>query len=277
MPTATGGGAGPILGSAKPGDVLILYAVCAPLLIAMRNLPTRRLIVLATATLIISPVVAAFMQPTIHADGWGLGEYWGVAGTMSDAVGLWLLSDFFLRALGIMMIGVVVYRTGFLTGDKTDSFYRRTALWGLGLGLPLCAAGFGFVAVNDFEPGVALTGTIPNTAATIPAAMGYAGLIMLWHHRTPERAANKRIRAVGRMALTNYLSQTVLGIGILNGLLDPSDLNRGLLALFVACVWTLQLWWSQAWLKKHCYGPAEWAWRAATYCRLPTWRHSTAV
>lgn len=251
------------------GDVLILYAVCSPLLIAMRNLPVRLLFALGAIAMIVPPISAAALQPTIGADGQGLGEYWGVAGTMSDTVGLWFISDFFFRALGMMLIGVAAYRSGFLTGQKSNDSYLRSARWGLGLGLPLSAAGFGFVALNDFGPDVALIGTIPNTIATIPIAGGYAALISLWHRRTSERPSNERVRAVGRMALTNYLTQTILGIAILRGLFDPADLSRSLLALFMVGVWGLQLWWSPAWLAKHRYGPAEWAWRAATYRRLP--------
>ena len=251
------------------GDVLIVYAVCSPLLIAMRNLPVRLLSSLGAVGVIVPSIGAAVLQPTIDADGQGLGEYWGVAGDMSDAVGLWFISDFFFRALGMMLIGVAAYRSGFLTGSKPKDSYLRSVRWGLGLGLPLSAAGFGFVVLNDFGPGVALIGTVPNTIATIPIVFGYAALISLWHRRTSERPFNGRIRAVGRMALTNYLTQTILGIAILRGLFDPADLSRSLLALFMVGVWGLQLWWSQAWLAKHRYGPAEWAWRVATYRRLP--------
>ena len=249
--------------------MLILYAVCSPVLIAMRNLPVRLLFVLGAVAVIVPSIGAAVLQPTIDADGYGLGEYWGVAGDMSDAVDLWFISDFFFRGLGMMLIGVAAYRSGFLTGRKSSDSYVRSARWGLGLGLPLSAAGFGFVALNDFGTGVALVGTIPNTIATIPIVFGYAALISLWHRRTSERLFNERIRAVGRMALTNYLTQTILGIAILRGLFDPGDLSRSLLVLFVLGVWALQMWWSQAWLAKHRYGPAEWAWRVATYRRLP--------
>lgn len=251
------------------GDVLIVYAVCSPLLIAMRNLPVRLMFALGAVAMIVPSIGAALLQPTIDADGYGLGEYWGVAGTMSDAVGLWFISDFFFRGLGMMLIGVGAYRSGFLTGRKSSDSYVRAARWGLGLGLPFSAAGFGLVVLKDFGSDVALIGTIPNTIATIPIVFGYAALISLWHRRTSERPFNERIRAVGRMALTNYLTQTILGIAILRGLFDPVNLSRSLLVLFAVGVWGLQMWWSQAWLAKHRYGPAEWAWRVATYRRLP--------
>ena len=242
------------------GDILVVYALCAPLLILMRKLSAR---------LLVSPIEAASAQGGVDSDGQGLGDYWGVAGAISDGVGLWLVSDFFFRALGMMLIGVAAYRTGFLTGAESDDDYRKTARFGLGYGLPLSALGFGLVALNDFAPSVALIGSIPNTLATVPVVTGYISLIILWHRRTSDRPFNGRIRAVGRMALTNYLSQTVMGILVLRGLFEPADLSRSLLVVFMVGVWALQLWWSQAWLSKHQYGPAEWLWRAATYRRLP--------
>ena len=41
--------------------------------------------------------------------------------------------------------------------------------------------------------------------------------------------------------------------------------NRGAVLVFVFAVWALQLWWSEAWLSRFLFGPAEWLWRVATY------------
>lgn len=68
-------------------------AVWAPLLIAMRNLPVRLLFALGATAMIVPPISAAVLQPTIGADGQGLGEYWGIAGTMSYTVGPGKLRD----------------------------------------------------------------------------------------------------------------------------------------------------------------------------------------
>ena len=90
-------------------------------------------------------------------------------------------------------------------------------------------------------------------------------LIILWNNRA-DNWLKQRLCAVGRMALTNYLAQTVLGVLVLTVLLGDVDfVNRSALLVFVFLVWGLQMWWSQAWLSRFLFGPAEWVWRVATY------------
>ena len=120
---------------------------------------------------------------------------------------------------------------------------------------------------NEWQPDLALAGLAPNTLATIPMALGYLALISLWNQR-PEGAAHLRLRAVGRMALTNYLAQTVLGALVFWVLLDDVEVTRTGVAVFVVAVWIIQLAWSTWWLARFQYGPAEWAWRCLTYRRL---------
>ncbi|HSL57968.1 MAG TPA: DUF418 domain-containing protein, partial [Acidimicrobiales bacterium] len=86
----------------------------------------------------------------------------------------------------------------------------------------------------------------------------------------------ERFRDAGRMALTNYLTQTVLGLTTLGWLLADVDLTRTLIALWILGVWALQLWWSTWWLARFRYGPFEWAWRCATYRSWQPLRRSPA-
>ena len=179
-----------------------------------------------------------------------------------------MLLGFFLRALGLILVGAGLYRTGFMNGDLPARTYRRIAVVGLAVGLPLAAAGVLVTAANDYSREVAFIGQIPNTLGTIPAAMGYMSLIILWNNRA-DGWLKQRLRAVGRMALTNYLAQTVLGVFVLTRLLaDADDVNRAAVLGFVVAVWALQVWWSQAWLSRFQFGPAEWLWRVATYRRM---------
>ena len=136
---------------------------------------------------------------------------------------------------------------------------------GLAVGLPLAATGVIITALNDYSREIAFIGQIPNIVGTIPSSLGYMSLVILWNTR-PDNWLKKRLRAVGRMALTNYLTQTALGVLVLTTLLGNADfVSRSVVLVFVFAVWALQLWWSQAWLSRFLFGPAEWLWRVATY------------
>ncbi|MCY3861259.1 MAG: DUF418 domain-containing protein [bacterium] len=247
------------------GDVLVLYAICSPLIIAARRLRPSVLVTIGTALMLAVAVVAVAVQATIDDPASQLSGYW-LEGEKSAEIELWFVGDFGARALGMMLIGVALYRTGVVTGERPRGFYVRTARWGLGVGLPLSAAGLAIMAASGFSPDWALAGAAPNTLATIPLSLAYLSLIALWDRRA-ESGLRVRVRAVGRMALTNYLAQSVLGVIVLRELLDDVDLSRSQIALFILGVWAIQLWWSQAWLSRFRFGPAEWLWRCATYRR----------
>ncbi len=248
------------------GDILVAYAIASPFLLLARRLPNGSLLALGTALVLGSVVVFAALQVGVDADGRQLGDLWFHAGEPDETLGSLFLLTFFMRALGMMMIGVALFRSGVLSGERPREYYRRMAAIGLGVGLPLAAIGVGIAALDDFAPGTALLSMIPNTVGTIPATLGICALIILWNMRG-ESVSRRRIHAVGRMALTNYLTQTILGVIILRTLFDPGDLNRSWVLLFVLGVWLLQLAWSPWWLSRFRYGPFEWLWRVCTYRR----------
>ena len=247
------------------GDILVAYAIASPFLLMARRLSDRALLGLGAALVLLSAVVFALAQSGVDGTGRQLGELWlETGGEPDDVVGSLVLLTFFMRALGMMLIGVALFRSGVLSGDRPREYYRRMAAIGLGVGLPLAALGVIIAALDDFSPGSALLSMIPNTVGTIPATLGFTALIILWNMRS-ETALHRRVRAAGRMALTNYLTQTILGIIILRRLFEPDDLNRAWVLLFVLAVWLLQIAWSQWWLSRFRFGPFEWAWRVATY------------
>ncbi|MDE2903166.1 MAG: DUF418 domain-containing protein [Chloroflexota bacterium] len=255
------------------GDVLIVYAVSALFLIALRKLPGPWLIAVGTGVFVLSVPVLLVMQAVTNATDVALSGVWTAsrgdevdfAGLNGAVLGLSLMG-YFLRGLGLILMGAGLYRLGFMQGDWSARTYRLVAGVGIGAGLTLAAVGVLVTALGDYSRDVAFIGQVPNTLGTIPASLGYMSLIVLWN-QGPDSALRRRVRAVGRMALTNYLTQTVLGVLVLTVILDAAPVNRAGILLFVLAVWTLQLWWSQAWMQRFRFGPAEWLWRIATYRR----------
>ena len=248
------------------GDVLMAYVISSFFLVAMRKLPNRALISVGAVVFASSIGFALLAQNMANTTTVSLSGLWTPGDVPTqELIALPFLLGYFLRALGLILIGAGIYRTGFMNGGMPARTYRLTAIVGLAIGLPLAAAGVVITAVNDYSREIAFMGQIPNTLGTIPASLGYMSIIILWNNRA-DSWLKEKLRATGRMALTNYLTQTVLGVLVLTVLLrDVGFVNRAAVLLFVFAVWALQVWWSQAWLSRYLFGPAEWLWRVATY------------
>ena len=258
------------------GDVLMVYAVSSVFLIALRNLKNKTLISVGGVLFALSAACAILAQSITNATGDPLSGIWtqGRIDTDSPIPPLFLFG-YFLRALGLILIGAGLYRTGFMNGSLSPKVYRTTAIAGLAIGLPLAALGVIVTAANDYSREIAFIGQAPNTLGTIPASLGYMSLIIIWNNRG-DSGFRRRLRAVGRMALTNYLAQTILGVLALTVWFgDAGWVNRAAVLIFVFAVWAIQIWWSQTWLDRFLYGPAEWLWRCATYRGIqPLRRHA---
>ena len=249
------------------GDVLMLYAVASAILLSLRRLSPRALIVVGTGIYLLPVAGHILAQFAVNSYNSDLAGLWTDPGAeIRDPVGMAILFAYFSSGLGMILLGAGLYRMGFIQGDWSTRTYRIIAVFGLGIGLPLAAFGVVLVAWNDFSREVAFIGHIPNQLGTIPATLGYMSLIILWNKRQ-NNWLKTRLAAAGRMALTNYLSQTVLGIMVLMVALGDFAINRSGLLVFVLGVWAVQLWWSQAWLSRFRFGPGEWLWRVATYRR----------
>jgi uncharacterized protein len=101
-------------------------------------------------------------------------------------------------------------------------------------------------------------------------ALGHIALICLAYHRGWLPRLQTRLIAAGRMAFTNYLSQTLI-CGLLFfgfGLGWYGTFNRPALLGVTLGIWALQLWWSPWWLTRFRMGPFEWVWRRLTYGKV---------
>lgn len=253
------------------GDILIAYALCSPALLLVRQWSGRALLVAGVVTFLLSPLWGWFVQGEIAVDAlqayWHPGEATASAGhsDLSDEVVVFIIIDGLIRALGMMLIGMGLYKTGVVTGQRSDVFYMRLGIVGVSVGTLLAGAGVAWVMSREFSPEVAFVGNVPNGLATIPMTLGYLGALT-WLDRQYKGALIRKFRALGQMALTNYLSQTLLGLAIL-GMMPRDSVTRTTIWAFTLAVWALQLGWSERWLRDHRFGPLEWLWRCATYRR----------
>ena len=177
------------------GDVLMVYAISSLFLIALRKLPNRLLIAIGVAVFALS-VGSELLTQYVHDQHIAAGSGFLASSEMSDeeALGLLVLLGFFLRGLGLILMGAGLYRTGFMNGGLPARTYRLAAMVGLGVGLPLAVIGVIVNAVNGYSHEVAFVGRVPNTLGTIPASLGYMSLIILWNNRRGQLAEGAAAR-----------------------------------------------------------------------------------
>jgi uncharacterized protein len=110
-------------------------------------------------------------------------------------------------------------------------------------------------------------GGFANYFGSVIVALGHIGLVM-WLTKTGAwQRLLDRFAAVGRMALTNYLAQSLILTTVFYGygLGLYGSVPRIWQMAFVVVVITAQLLWSKWWLERYRFGPAEWVWRSLTY------------
>jgi uncharacterized protein len=170
-----------------------------------------------------------------------------------------------------MLMGTALFRLGFLTGRLSPAFYHRVLILGFSLGLPIASFGLWQYHANNFDFEWSLTvGRAPNHIATILLAAAYISMIMLWSHSPRWPGFKTRLSAVGRMAFSNYIGQTMLATALFYGwgMGLYARLNRLELLLVMVLIWILQLLISPWWLARFRYGPLEWLWRTLCYWKL---------
>ena len=108
-----------------------------------------------------------------------------------------------------------------------------------------------------------------NYWGSLFVSVGYISMIMLISKSNFLNSFKNRLAAVGRMALTNYISQSIICVVLFFGVGFSlfGQIERWTQVIIVISIWILQLIWSKPFLEKFRFGPLEWVWRSFTYCK----------
>jgi len=184
---------------------------------------------------------------------------------------LTLLITFGFETLGLMLMGMAMLRSGFLTGGWTSARYRTWMKASYAFSLPGMILLALWCAVRGFDPVVTVTAgvlwSLPFREAMI---VGHAALIILATRRFAASPWLSRVGSVGQVALTNYLGTSILmtfifygyGLGLFG------YVSRAQAYLFCFAAWGIMLAWSKPWLARFRQGPFEWIWRSLTAWRV---------
>lgn len=179
------------------------------------------------------------------------------------------------EALPLMLLGMVLYRTGFFTGGWSRLRLRRIALLSIALGLAATLPVVAWLWVRHFPPQPAYAAMVYWLALPhLLMAWGYLAALMLVAPRLAPTALGRRLIAAGRMAFSNYVGTSLVMCAIFYGwgLGLAGSVDRLGQTIIMLGAWTLMLAWSQPWLAHFRQGPLEWLWRSLTEKRLVAFR-----
>lgn len=174
---------------------------------------------------------------------------------------------FFWDIFAMMLFGMALLKNGILKAEKSNTYYLIMVIVGYSIGLTVNYLETSYMISNQFSILAKSVTDMSYDLGRICTTLGHIGLIMLFIKSNLLGFLKKSLAAVGQMAFTNYISQTLicntifLGFGF--GLYGK--LQRYELYYVVFGIWLFQLIISPIWLKYFRFGPLEWAWRSLTY------------
>lgn len=277
------------------GDILMLYALLGMLLPLFRNVSNRALLVWAFTMLAI-PVAVDFIvelsgiRPSasvvelqqFYCAKYGITDenfaYWlrdadhyGATFEFLIQGALVRIQEFidgnrYFKVMGLFLLGFYIGRNRFYADLKSRKLQlNRIVRYGFIIGLPLSFL-YAWSAMNSRPWGLGMHAVL-YFVSVFPLGFAYvAGICLLYLH-CPQWKGFRFFAMPGRMALTNYIGQSVFGMLLFYGIGFAFGAGVGLVyvVLIAAGVWIVQALFSGIWLHYCQFGPLEWIWRILTY------------
>ena len=287
------------------GDILIFYALLGFILILFRNVSNRKIFKWAIWLTLIPTILTTLMvtvfwllsQNPEAKTAIDAGMQQGVdeihqlveqasviysGGSFSEIVSVRiqefkaLLSGilfFYPVVLGMFLLGVWAARKGVISDYIGNlPLFRKMFWWGLAIGIvtnTLYTIAFQH-AVPLIPSGWSLLATSMHTFGGVSFGLCYVSAIVLLVAKGKSALFNGLLAPVGRMALTNYLLQSIICVFLFHsygfGLFGKIEVWQGIVLTIV--IFSVQILFSRWWLKHFQFGPFEWLWRCLTYLKF---------
>ncbi|MDQ3079193.1 MAG: DUF418 domain-containing protein [Pseudomonadota bacterium] len=186
------------------------------------------------------------------------------------------LYRYFFDIFGMMMIGMALFRLGVLTLEARTRTYVAMTLAGYAIGLTINILEARWIMGNAFSQLSYAEASVSYDLSRFTMTMGHLGLLCLFLRSGILPFVRRSMAAVGRMALTNYLTHSVIALVIFVLLGWFGEFQRHQLYFVVVSVWAAQFLLSPIWLRHFHFGPVEWLWRYLTYGERPAFRKAAA-
>lgn len=277
------------------GDILMLYALLGFLLPLFRRVSDRGLL-LTSATLILLPIALDALKTLYHlepsAPAIRLQQYFCTKyGITTDNFAYWLkkadnypdvlrflvqgafvrIQEFIdgnrpFKVMGLFLLGFYLGRNRlYAQPEEHKTLLRQISLYGAVTGLPASAL-YALSALNGHPWGLVAHSAL-YALGVFPLGLAYMSAACLWYLRHKENALFKILAAPGRMALTNYIGQSLCGMLLFYGTGFGLGARLGLasVTMIALAVYLAETLFSLIWLRFCRFGPLEWLWRMLTY------------
>ena len=285
------------------GDILLTYALTGAILLLFRNRRQKTLLWWAGSLLSLPIVVGSSLLALYYSrfrPHWmtpkppNMAKIYAVVqiyahGTVRQILaqnwvewkGFLIAQIFAIYAVGLFLLGMWVWRSGMVQHlEDYRPLFKRVCAWCLPIGLIANAFGAYENAVTPPDRvtfGLQVANILHFLGAHVLAA-GYISALALVFLNVNLRRFVVPFAAVGRMALTDYLMQSVLctlffyhyTTGLFGRWGPAIDLIPTVL------LYSAQVVFSNWWLNRYRFGPVEWLWRGMTYGRFPAMRKGEA-
>jgi uncharacterized protein len=180
-----------------------------------------------------------------------------------------LYNAYWYDILLFLFIGMALFKSGFLVGNKPTYVYVLVTLIGIA----------GGITMNYFYHKTQYSLRFDQylfiqkwkfsyyEIRRVVQTMGYLSLLILLYKVVPFRKILNIFVPVGQMAFTNYLSQSIITSIIFYGFDVFGTLQRYEVYYVVGAIWLFQIIFSNIWLRYFRFGPFEWLWRSLTYLK----------
>jgi uncharacterized protein len=281
------------------GDILVTYALCGMLVYWFRRCRVGVQILLGVLLLVVGCLISVGLYYWVISNPEMAGEFQkGLNPSAAELQreidayrGNWLsclehrvpvtiqfetaifLYFTFWKAAGLMLIGMGLFKLGVFSAQASRATYLAFIALGVLVGIPVIAFGERQAAARNWDAIYwFLAGSEYNYWGSVLVALAYVGLVMLVCQQASWKRFTLPLAAAGRMALTNYLLQSIIcttlfygyGFGLFGKVARVGQIG------IVFAIWVFQLVICPLWLRFFPYGPAEWLWRLLTYGRWPS-------
>lgn len=272
------------------GEILTMLAILGLPLALLYRVPTRWLVALSVVFLV-QPVFLwqlghALLDPAYSPSRFDVGGYYRKLGAVFSSEGLlevlkvnlwtgvqarwsWSIENGrYLQMFGLFLWGLLLGRTRiFEDRDRSLRLARRALVIG---GAALVAV----LVLQRLAPGWGLADAPRGILRRLLNSYGHLAQMSVWaagfvllYHATPCRRALHLLAPYGRTSLTNYVTQSLVGMtlfyhfgfGLFRHLGEFSSVLFGVAFLVLQCAV------SRLWLEHFHYGPLEWLWRCLTF------------